>query len=547
MITIWLQDRTDLDKSCALRHGDAGGIMSEVGRDLSESTGANLFATLLEASEDAIAVQTLDGIVSLWNKGAERIFGYRAAEIVGRPISLFSPPWRAEEASSILERIGRGEDVSLHETERCRKDGTVIWVGLTVRPIRGPSGRISGALGIARDITARKTAEIAVLEREAQLRSILDTVPDGMVVMDEHGIVQSISAAAERMFGYAADEVIGHNVAMLMPSPHRENHDRYVARYLATGERRIIGVGRVVAGQRKDGTTFPIELVVGEAKTRQQRLFTGFVHDLSERQRTERRLQQLQGELTHVTRLTEMGQMASALAHEVSQPLTAATSYCQVIRRLLSMDEGRSTGDSHSPALPPDPWGTRRGDAAKLREVADNIAAQIARAIDILRRLREFLRKRDRDQESQSVGKLLEEASALALIGARESGVQVRLRVEPDLPPVLVDKVQIQQVVVNLTRNAIEAMEGSARRELTIEAGRREDEMVGIRVIDTGPGIAPAIASRLFEPFVTTKPQGMGVGLSICRSIIEAHGGRLVVEANPEGGTIFLFTLPAQS
>jgi two-component system, LuxR family, sensor kinase FixL len=526
--------------------------MSEIERDRSDGADASLFATLLEASEDAIVGETLDGTVTLWNKGAERIFGYRAAEIVGRSVALLSPPWRADEVPSILDRIGRGEEVALHETERCRKDGAVIWIALTVRPICTPSGRVTGALKIARDISATKAAENTLLEREAQLRSILDTVPDGMIVIDELGIVQSFSTTAERMFGYAAGEVIGCNVALLMPSPHRENHDRYIARYLATGERRIIGIGRVVAGQRKDGTTFPLELAVGEVRGERQRLFTGFVRDLSERQLTERRLQELQFELSHVTRLTEMGQMASALAHEVSQPLTAATSYCQVIRRLLAMEESRDPRDARASAeagrvLPPDPWGPRRGDAARVREIADNVAAQIARAVDIVRRLREFLRKGEREQEPQSVSKLVEEASALALIGARERGVKVQLRVEPDLPAVLVDKVQIQQVVVNLTRNAIEAMEGSPRRELTIAAGRGENGMVGIRIIDTGPGIAPEIADRLFQPFVTTKPQGMGVGLSICRSIVEAHGGRLIVETNPQGGTIFLFTVPPLS
>jgi two-component system, LuxR family, sensor kinase FixL len=235
-------------------------------------------------------------------------------------------------------------------------------------------------------------------------------------------------------------------------------------------------------------------------------------------------LQELQFELSHVTRLTEMGQMASALAHEVSQPLTAAITYCQVVRRLLAEEDNPN--------------------ARKLQPIAEKATAQIARAVEVVRRLREFLSKGEREQEAHSIGELVEEASALALIGAREGGVKVQLRVEPDLPPVLVDKVQIQQVVVNLTRNAIEAMEGSERRELTIAAGLGGDGMVRIRVADTGPGLAPEIAHRLFEPFVTTKPQGMGVGLSICRSIVEAHGGRLTAEPNPGGGAIFDFTLP---
>src|SRR5215475_6848223 len=171
-------------------------------------------------------------------------------------------------------------------------------------------------------------------EESALLRSILDTVPDAMVVIDELGIVQFFSSAAERLFGYAADEVHGRNVKMLMPSIYGDQHDLYLARYRATGERRIIGIGRVVVGQRKVGSTFPMELSVGEMKTGQQRFFTGYIRDLTERQQTEARLQELQAELVHVSRLTAMGEMASALAHELNQPLSAIANYMKGSRRL---------------------------------------------------------------------------------------------------------------------------------------------------------------------------------------------------------------------
>jgi two-component system, LuxR family, sensor kinase FixL len=200
---------------------------------------------------------------------------------------------------------------------------------------RDHAGRIVGASKIARDITEAKLTEAALSEREAHLRSILETIPDGMVVIDERGIIQAFSAAAERLFGFTEEEVRGRNVKLLMPSPYRESHDGYLARYLATGERRIIGLGRVVTGRRKDGTTFPIELAVGEVQDEGHRLFTGFVRDLTERQHTLRRVQELQSELFHVSRLTEMGQMATALAHEINQPLTAATNYLQAGRVLL--------------------------------------------------------------------------------------------------------------------------------------------------------------------------------------------------------------------
>ena len=360
--------------------------------------------------------------------------------------------------------------------------------------------------------------------REAHLQSILDTVPDAMIVIDERGIIQSFSSAAARLFGYAAGEVIGKNIKILMPPPYRENHDGYLARYLRTGEQRIIGIGRIVVGERKDGATFPIELAVGEMKTGNRRFFTGFIRDLSERQQTEARLQELQSELVHISRLTAMGEMASTLAHEINQPLSAIANYLKGSRRLLE-----TSTDERS---------------AMLRDAVDKAGDQALRAGDIIRRLREFVARGESERRVESVSKLTEEASALALVGAKELGVRVTFRLDPDADLVLADRVQVQQVLLNLIRNAIEAMEGTERRELFVQSAPFSDGMVVIEVADTGPGVSEEIASQLFQPFVTTKQQGMGVGLSISRTIVEAHGGQIWVEPNPGGGTIFRLTLP---
>ena len=361
----------------------------------------------------------------------------------------------------------------------------------------------------------------------AHLRSILDTVPDAMIVIDERGIMSSFSSAAERLFGYTAAEAIGKNVKMLMPTTYRAAHDGYLARYLTTGERRIIGIGRVVTGERKDGSTFPMELSVGEMRSSDQRFFTGFVRDLSERQSTEARLQELQSELVHISRLTAMGEMASTLAHELNQPLSAIANYLKGTRRLLE-----SAGDER---------------AATMREALDKAAEQALRAGQIIRRLRDFVSRGESEQSVESLTKLIEEASALALVGVKEHGIRVRYQFDPAVDLVLADRVQIQQVLLNLLRNAVDAMVDASRRELTIATSALSDETIEIAVADTGPGIAEEVADQLFQPFVTTKRHGMGVGLSISRTIVDAHGGTISAEANPGGGTIFRFTLRAVS
>jgi two-component system sensor kinase FixL len=363
----------------------------------------------------------------------------------------------------------------------------------------------------------------ALADESALLRSIIETVPDAMVVIDDHGIVKSFSSAAERLFGYSPAEVLGHNVKMLMPSPYRDQHDGYLTRYTTTGTSRIIGIGRVVVGRRKDGSTFPMELSVGEVRQDGHKLFTGFARDLTERQQTEQRLQELQVGLQHVSRLRSMGQMAAALAHELNQPLAATANYVRAALRLIEQPE---------PNIP------------RVRQALTLAAQQTLRSGEIIRRLRAFVSRGEVSRHPESVAKLIEEASALALVGAKEHGIKVMIRIHPDLPTAEVDRVQIQQVLLNLIRNSVEAMEGREVRELSVGT-EMDGGAVLVSVADTGGGIPPEIESKLFQPFVTTKAEGMGIGLSVCRTIVEAHGGRLWVEPNLGGGSVFRFTLPA--
>lgn len=385
---------------------------------------------------------------------------------------------------------------------------------------------VSGVISLGGErfrIARRRTDAVAedLFLREAHLASILDTVPDAMVLIDEAGLVCSFSSTAERLFGWTAAEITGQNVSRLMPEPYRSAHDGYLRRYYATGERRIIGLGRVVIGERKDGSTFPMELAVGEIRSGRGRFFTGFVRDLTETQQTQARLQELQGELVHIARLTSMGEMASALAHEINQPLSAMANYLKGGRRLLDEPEI---------------------DRALLGGALDKAGEQALRAGAIIRRLRDFVARGETEKHIESLKRMVEEAAALALVGVRELGVDVRFDYAAEVDRVLADRVQVQQVLVNLVRNAVDAMEDAERRELTISVGQLEDQAL-VTVSDTGPGIAPQIAENLFAPFMTTKRDGMGVGLSISRTIVEAHGGRLWVEETPGGGATFKFTL----
>ena len=358
---------------------------------------------------------------------------------------------------------------------------------------------------------------------QALLGSILATVPDALIVIDMAGRIVSFSAAAQRMFQYAESDVLGENISMLMPSPDRERHDGYISHYLGTGEKRIIGIGRLTSARRRDGSTFPIELSVGEVQDRGQRLFTGFIRDLTERQQAERRVADLQAELSHASRVTAMGTLASALAHELNQPLTAIANYLEAGRDLL---------DADGPV-----------DREMLREAMDESARQALRAGEIIRSLREFIKRGETMRQPEPLRGLLAEGAALAFIGMDSRGIDMDISIDRRVDKVLVNRVQLQQVIINLIKNAMEAMASSPARILRLSAAPAEDGRVEVIVADSGTGLDPDMSRTLFTPFTTTKPSGMGVGLSISQTIVEGHGGRIWAQPSQWGGTAFHFTL----
>jgi len=362
-------------------------------------------------------------------------------------------------------------------------------------------------------------------ESEARLSAVIDTAVDGIILIDTQGTITMYNAACERLFGFSAAEAIGQNVKMLMPSPYRDEHDSYIRNYRETRQPRIIGIGREVVGRRKDGTTFPMDLSVGEARLTSGSAFVGIIKDISLRKSAELRMRELHDELLHVSRLSAMGEMASSLAHELNQPLTAVMNYVQAAHRMVRQMPG--------------------SDTTRAMETMEKAVAQAARAGQIIRRLREFVAKGATDRTEEDLSRVVHEASLLGLVGAAKRGVKVTFELAASPLRVLIDRVQIQQVVLNLVRNGMEAMEGPRAGAIRIVTLRGALGWPEVAVADAGRGLNPDVASRLFQPFVTTKPSGMGLGLSICRSIIESHGGRIWAQPNEGGGTVFQFSLPS--
>lgn len=483
------------------------------------------FALFIESVDDrASFLIDTDGRIKSWNRGASMLTGWDPADVLGAHFELLYPvDQRQAHAPEIDLDRARTQGRLREEGWRARRDGSEFYADATLVALRDEAGALRAFGQTLYDITARKASESALARRELHLRSILATVPDAMIVIDDQATILSFSSAAERLFGWSESEVVGKNVAMLMPSPDRDRHDDYLGRYIATGERRIIGIGRIVSGQRRDGTIFPMELAVGEAASEDHRIFTGFIRDLTEQQRSELRLKELQSELVHVSRLSAMGTMASTLAHELNQPLAAITYFMEGARDLLAEPDGDTRETLH--------------------EALDEAAQEALRAGNIVRRLREFVARGEVEKRVEDLHHMIDEASRLALIGARERGIRTFFELEPSVKHVLVDRIQIQQVLVNLLRNAVEALAGCAVCDLTIRTEHAPGGLVHISVADTGPGIPSEMMPRLFEAFTTTKDHGMGLGLSICRTIVEAHGGRIWAEPRQGGGTVFHFTL----
>lgn len=365
-----------------------------------------------------------------------------------------------------------------------------------------------------------------MMPAESLLLSVLDTAVDAIIIIDDQARILVYNQACERLFGYKAAEALGQNVRLIMPEEFARHHDRYISDYLSTGQRKIIGVGREVRAQHRDGSVFPVNLSVGEAVTSAGRRFIGIIHDLRQRREHEERLNQLQANMVHMARVSTMDEMGAALAHELNQPLTALMLYLQAVERACERSDGGK-------AIP-----------ENALSVLRRAVREAERAGNIIQRMRQFVEKRDPQRRLVDVNPLIADAVELTKFGNRPGTTSITCNFEADLPQILVDPVQIQQIMVNLTRNALEAVKGRPKPEVVITT-RRDARGVAIQVEDNGPGIQEDAIPDLFKTFASSKTGGLGLGLAISKTIAQSHGGTLEVDPGGKGrGAQFTLTLP---
>lgn len=458
-------------------------------------------------------VRCLDGRIVYWARGAERLYGWTAQEAVGRIshellATVFSDPLGDIEAALLAHDHWYGE------LEHKTRDGRSIRVVSHWALQRDARGEPVAIAEVNTDFGPQLRAEAARI----RLAAIVESSQDAIIGKTLEGYVTDWNAAAEVLFGYAAAEIVGQPVTILFP-PEQVADEAAILASIRRGDR--VATFETVR-RRRDGSDIPVAVTVSPIMDASGKIVgaSTIVRDLRERLDRERRLAELQAELTHVSRLGEMGQLVAAVVHEVNQPLTAIGNYVGALRRLLTT-----------------------GNSELVRSVVQKIADQNERAITIVRRLSDFVRKGMLTVRDEDLSGIVREAIELASLSPAAKGVVIKAQLADDAARVRANRVQIQQVLFNLMRNAIEAMEGRADRSLTIASGAAVQGMVEVSVADTGPGLPDEVRRKLFQPFVTTKPQGMGIGLSLCRSIIEAHHGRLEAESSPRRGTIFRFTL----
>jgi two-component system sensor kinase FixL len=493
----------------------------------------------LRESEERLAIATATHEVGVfewdvatgridWVPGSEERLGLNPGTITD--FDSWQAQIEPEDADAVMEAIEQAvADRAPRFSFRYRftkTNGSVRVVEGSSRAFYDARGNLTHTVGAMLDVTDRDEREAALRRREAQLRSIIETVPEAMLAVDEEGTIRVFSAAAEVLWGYRAPEVLGHHVSMLTPYPGDEEAESRLASFLKTGTPLARGETIAAMGLTSDTTRFPMEVRASVARVDGHLLFTLFARDLTEQFEAEERLSELNAQLAHVGRQSAMSELAADMAHELNQPLAATSNFLAAARMLLEKGE----------------------DLQRVGELLRMANEQTLRAGEIIRRLRSFTMRGDVDLRDTPLGPTIRDAADLVLIGTSQFNIRLTYDLDPEIPCVFADRVQVQQVVVNLLRNSIDVLrqQGANDRRITVSSSKSSDDMVAIEIADSGPGIPEPMLDQLFSRFTTTKREGggMGIGLSISKRIIEAHGGVLSAENRPEGGAVFRFTLP---
>jgi two-component system sensor kinase FixL len=461
-----------------------------------------------------VMVRSLEGRVELWTSGMANLYGFSKSEAIGRLADdLLGTIYRcpADEIEAALAASGRwrGEVI-----ERGR-GGASLLIDSECTLLRDEAGAPCAIMVL----NAVTSAANAAQSDQWRLASIVEGSHDAIISKTLDGVVTSWNDGAVEVFGFSAREMIGQPITVLIP-PDRLEEERDILGRLRQGER-IENYETV--RRRKDGRDIHVSLSVSPIRDARGQIVgaSKIARDIDDQKTMQARFDDLQAELFHISRLNDMGQLALAFAHELNQPLSAASNYLSGTRRLIET-----------------------GDCDRALGGCDKAAQQLVRTGEVVRRLRDFVKKGEGARQSEVLAQVVEEGCALALVGARADGASTRFELGSGASEAIIDKVQIQQVLVNLVRNALEAMAGTARREIIIRTSGAAPGFLEVAVADSGPGLTAVIRQKLFQPFNTSKASGMGVGLSLCRAIVEAHGGNIWADDNPGGGAVFRFTVP---
>jgi len=486
------------------------------------ATEPEITESILTAAGVLLVILDAGGRIVHFNAACEKATGYTDDEMIGQHVwDRLLDPEEVDDVKAVFHGLVQLPNPNEYENYWVAKNGKRICIHWFNTSIRDSTGTVRWIIGSGLDVTEKKRVQQMLEEQAAKLQAVVETAIEGIITIDENGTIESLNPAAERMFGYNEEELIGQKVKMLMPHPYREQHQKYIDRYLRTGDARIIGLGREAMGRRSDGSSFPLELAISEVVLPRKRLFTGIIRDISDRRSAEKRERQQLAEHAHAARLAALGEMASGIAHELNQPLAAIVSFADACLNLVKKEE-----------VPEE----------VIVDTLRQISEQGLRAGDMIRRLRQFVKTGALDREIVNLNAVINDMLAMVRHEILMNEIEVKLRLQHYLPSVWADKLQIEQVVLNILRNAIEAMETSDTSVLHIETSKN-DEKICVRISDTGCGLADS-ADKLFKPFYTTKEKGTGLGLSISDTIIEAHDGEISAESRVDGGATFTFRLP---